>query len=377
MTDEAPPKFKAYYDTHLARRFAAQIQPLYPPFAAESFIAQVEKEVESLELKARVALIGQALRDHLPAEYPAALEILLAILPPELPAEDGMFNEGFHLMPIAYFIEAYGLDHFEASVRGMYEVTKVHTAEFTIRPFLRRYTERMLAIVLEWTQDPSPHVRRLCSEGTRPRLPWGGHLTQFIENPRPVLPILAALKTDESGYVRKSVANHWNDISKDHPALVIETLGEWHRSGDERTQWIVRHALRSLIKKGDGQALGILGYGAGATVNLRELTLTPPEAHFPTDLTLSFTLDNPTDEAQNLVIDYVVQFVKANGSRSPKVFKLKTATLSPHESLVIQKKISLRPITTRVYYGGLHRVEVQVNGAILGGLDFELVMPHR
>ncbi|MCP5095850.1 MAG: hypothetical protein GY943_09875, partial [Chloroflexi bacterium] len=204
--------FKDYYDRDLAERLAAEITAVYPPFNSTAFVETVVPQLPPLELKQRVDLFSQTLHKELPADYPQAITILLGTLKSELQEEEGMFNDGWMLMPIARFVEVYGLDHFEVSVQAMVEITKRHTSEFTIRPFLQTYPDRLLPILHQWTQDPSPHVRRLVSEGSRPRLPWAGRLYQFIEDPTPTLALLEKLQNDPSEYVRRSVANHLNDI---------------------------------------------------------------------------------------------------------------------------------------------------------------------
>ncbi|NJN55833.1 MAG: hypothetical protein HC804_14460 [Anaerolineae bacterium] len=271
------------------------------------------------------------------------------------------------------FVELYGLEHFEIAMQGMCEITKRHTAEFAIRPYLIRYPERTLAVLHGWTEHENPHVRRLVSEGTRPRLPWGMRLHQFIADPRPTLALLEKLKDDPSDYVRRSVANHLNDITKDNPELALQTLARWQENRTPERQWITRHALRSMVKAGDPAALQLLGY-APAQVSVPQLTLTPTTLAFGDTLEITFTLQSECDEAQELVVDYVVHFVKANGRPTPKVFKLRNVSLHGRQSLPLRKQHTFKPITTRRYYPGLHRVEIQVNGSTLAGADFELVM---
>ncbi|MGB0386637.1 MAG: DNA alkylation repair protein [Ardenticatenaceae bacterium] len=371
MAEYQPLKF--YINTAMARELGESIEQVYPDFALESFVEQVSSGLEALELKQRVAHMSAGLRNYLPAAYPEAVNLLVAILGAENPGEEGVFGEWYFLMPVAYFVEAYGLEHFEVSMAAMYEITKRHTSEFAIRPFLMRYPQRTLQMLHEWVEDENFHVRRLVSEGSRPRLPWGSQLRAFIEDPRPLLPLLEALKNDPSLYVRRSVANNLNDISKDHPKLVIETLVRWHQDASQETLWIIRHALRTLLKQGHPDALRLLGYGE-PQLTLHHLRLEPPAIRLGNSLSISFTLQSESDDTQKLMIDYLVHFVKANGKTRPKVFKLSKKTLKSGETIDLQKKHTIKPITTRRYYPGTHRIEIQINGKIFGGAEFELEM---
>lgn len=388
--------FKLYFNEEMAWRLGRNIETVYSAFQTAVFVHHIIPQLDNLELKERVAVFSQALRHHLPADYPQAVEILLGILGPELPEAEGMFTDGWLLMPIAHFVEVYGLENFEVSVRAMYEITKRHSSEFTIRPFLIRYPEQMLAILHQWAYDPSPHVRRLVSEGTRPRLPWAMRLPAFIADPAPTLALLEHLKDDPSEYVRRSVANHLNDIAKDHADRVVAVLGEWlgkvngeqvsvnseqlqqeqspisNLQSPSGRQWIARHALRSLVKAGHPGALALLGYGGETAVSLHNFQLEPATIQLGQIVKFGFELRSETAETQNLVVDYVVHHVKANGSTSPKVFKLTTCKLAGHQTIQIAKNHAIKPITTRVYYPGEHRIEVQVNGRILGGGMFRL-----
>lgn len=365
--------FKDYFDEDLARRMAGMITAVYPAFPADTFVNQIAPQLDGLEMKQRTTIFVQALRDHLPAGFAHAWAVLEAALGAELAEGDGMFNDGWHHWPVAHFIEVFGLEDFDVGVRAMREITKRHTAEFAIRPFLIHHQDEMLAILHTWTADENPHVRRLVSEGTRPRLPWAGRLHAFIEDPSLTLALLEKLKDDPSEYVRRSVGNHLNDIAKDHPKLVIATCRRWWADGSPERRWIVQRALRTLVKDGDPDALEVLGYGS-AQVELADFSVSPDPLQLGQKLSLAFTLHNPTDTEQNLVIDFVIHFVKANGQTSGKVFKLKTAVLAPNQSLTIQKSHSIKPITTRTYYPGTHRVEIQVNGHRLGERSFELIV---
>ncbi len=394
--------FKLYFNEEMAWRWGRSVEALYPAFPTAVFVHHTISQLDNLELKERVAVFSKALHNHLPTDYPQAVEILLGVLGPELPEAEGMFADGWFLMPVAHFVEVYGLEYFEVSVRAMYEITKRHSSEFTIRPFLIRYPEQLLPILHQWAHDPSPHVRRLVSEGTRPRLPWAMRLPAFVADPTPTLALLEHLKDDPSEYVRRSVANHLNDIAKDHPEAVVAVLGKWLGEVSSKQvavnseqvqqvqspisnvqpppvnpsgrQWIARHALRSLIKAGHPGALVLLGYGGRTAVSLHNFQLEPTNIELGQVVKFSFELRSETAETQNLVVDYVVHHVKANGSTSPKVFKLTTCQLAGGTTTIIAKNHTVRPITTRVYYPGEHKLEVQINGRILGGGAFQLAV---
>lgn len=249
---------KNYFGQELAVRLAGAIKPFYPAFPTTSFVSAVEENAGPLELKARVRLIAEELHRALPLEYPDQLEILLRILGPENESEQGMFTEGYFLMPVAYFVECYGLEHVHISMNALYEITKRHTSEYAIRPYLHREPEQCMQIFQDWSYDPNSHVRRLVSEGTRPRLPWAKRMSVLGGNPMHNLALLEPLLDDCSGYVRRSVANHLNDLTKDHREITLQWITDKLNKDWQHGPSIVRHALRSLIKSGDADALTIM-----------------------------------------------------------------------------------------------------------------------
>lgn len=242
-------KLKYYFDKELAKLLASKIKKEYKEFQSDSFISKVEKDVAGLELKGRVDAIATNLREYLPKKYDSAIKILLKILGPENKNEVGMFKEGYWLMPVAFFVEKYGLDNFETSVSAIHEITKRHTGEYAVRPFLEKYPNKMLKLMKKFSKDQNVHVRRLASEGVRPRLPWAKKLDQFIKDPKPILPILENLKEDSSLFVKKSVANNLNDILKDNHDIGMQVINKWSKSENENTKWIIKHALRNQRKK--------------------------------------------------------------------------------------------------------------------------------
>lgn len=365
---------KNQFGADIPQNIAGMVSAVFPAFPAEAFIRDVLDGYEPLDLMPRGWKIAQALRCHLPQDYAAAAEILLASLGPKLETTDGWGMAPFLYLPHVLFVAEYGLEHFELSMRVQYELTQRFTAEFSIRPYLEQHRDATLARLKAWTDDPSVHVRRLVSEGTRPRLPWAPRLREFQADPRPVLELLELLKDDPELYVRRSVANNLNDIGKDHPALLAETAQRWLHGASEARLWLVRHALRSALKRGESGALAAMGYDARAKVEISRAAVEPPCARFGESIAISFDMTNTAAHAQQLLVDLRIHFVKANGKTSPKVFKLKTVELVPGETMQLGKTISLAVMTTRRHYPGMHRVEVVLNGVAqpLGGFELAL-----
>ncbi len=237
--------YKAYFGSSLALLLSEKLKVVYPEFKAEVFCKETKRSINHLELKARVSLIAEGLRKFLPEEYPKALSILHKILGPENKKETGMFATGYWLMPVAKFVEVYGLEDYKLSVDAIYEITKRHTGEYAIRPFIKKYPEKTLRIMNRWAQDKNVHVRRLASEGIRPRLPWAQKLSLFIDDPSPVFKILEHLKDDSSRFVQKSVGNNINDYLKENPAETRKLLAEWRNNPTPQRRWIISHALRN------------------------------------------------------------------------------------------------------------------------------------
>ena len=251
-------KLKYYFDEELGLMLARKIEPHYPGFQTQSFVEEIESSVGSLELKQRVEAISDGLFRHLPSDFCRALGILEKILGPENPKETGMFTEGYWIMPIAFYVEKYGLENYEESMRFIEEVTKRNTGEYAVRPFLLARPEQTLEIARKWSQDRNSHVRRLASEGLRPRLPWAKKVTIFIQDPTPVFLVLENMKSDASAYVRKSVANNLADFLKENYEATISYLAKWKPNASKETQWIIKHALRNEIKKNNPVAIRLI-----------------------------------------------------------------------------------------------------------------------
>lgn len=257
-------KFKDWFDRDAGLRLGEAIADVEPSFDATSYADAVEEAVRDKELKARVLAMAELLRPRLPEDFERASTILEGALGPELTAETGMFTEGYWLMPVARFVEEFGIGHWETSMRLCEEITKRHTGEYAVRPFLRTQPQPTLERMAQWTSAPNAHVRRLASEGARPRLPWAKRLEDFIADPEPILNLVEPLRSDASAYVRNSVANLLNDVSKDHPDRVVSLCSRWITTGDNRTCWIIRHGLRTLATSGHDAATA-LSESAGST----------------------------------------------------------------------------------------------------------------
>lgn len=248
-------QLKLWFDSELAMFLADKLLDSGVDFKKDSFVNEIEGKVDTLELKDRVECIADTLKSHLNGNYETNITHFISILGPENEKETGMFKEYYWIMPIAQYVEKYGVDDFEISMKAIYEITKRNTGEYTIRPFLKKNPQQTLQVMLGWSQDPNKHVRRLASEGVRPRLPWAKKLEAFIEDPSPILPILENLKDDPSKYVQKSVANCINDILKDNPHIGRPLIEQWVPDASKERKWIIKHALRNLIKAQDVWAM--------------------------------------------------------------------------------------------------------------------------
>lgn len=350
-----------------ARDTAEAVARASETFDRAAFLADILPVIDELELMQRGQCIADALHRHLPDDFEQAASILRTCLPG--PKQGGL--TGWALLSFNQYIAAHGRGDLETALDLLKTLTPHFTAEFGIRPFIAEEQDRALAIIAGWANDPNHHVRRLASEGTRPRLPWAMRLPRLVEDPSPILPILEALIDNNEDYVRRSVANSLNDIAKDHPDLVADFV-ERHRAGASMEKlWLLKHASRTLIKKGHAKALANFGFEPLIDVTAT-LRLERHHVGFPGELGFEVDLRNSGSEARTVLIDYAIHHQKKDGSLSPKVFKGKSLTIRPGESLTFAKRHTFRPITTRVYHTGAHRLEIMLNGVVLAGADFEL-----
>jgi 3-methyladenine DNA glycosylase AlkC len=359
---------KHFFSPRLVRELAASFAAVQPGFRRAAFVREATEGLARLELLDRGRHLARAMARHLPRSFPEAAAVIVRSLGPLIPTPDDADTSSgmapFRYLPHTMYVAEHGLEHFEEAMRAQYELTQRFSAESSIRPYLERDPERTLGRLREWTRDPSPHVRRLVSEGTRPRLPWAGRLRAFQRDPAPVIALLELLKDDPSPYVRRSVANNLNDIGKDHPAIAIEVCARWLADpsvSDERRA-LVRHALRSLVKKGDARALTLLGHGAAPRVAIRDVRIQPARVAIGGSIEITFEIESRSSKPQRLLVDYAVHFAKARGTTSEKVFKLRTIELRPKSREPMRAKVRLTVMSTRKPHPGTHAVDALING---------------
>ena len=360
---------------------AHHLQRAWRGFDAAGFRQQALTGLDTLEMKARAMHIADALQAHLPEDFDRAAALIEASLAPPIdpgaPASSDAGQRGlagwvvWSLSEVITRLALAEPTRLPRALQALHALTQRFSAEFAIRPLLRDHPDTVLATLQQWTQDPSAHVRRLVSEGSRPRLPWGLRLQALVVDPTPTLPLLRALQDDPSEYVRRSVANHLNDIAKDHPGQVAAWLEAHLPGAPPERQALLRHASRTLVKQGDPRVLAAWGLGA-AFQGSAALELSPSTLTLGSSVDLTLRLQSSARTQQTVVIDYAVHHVKANGSTSAKVFKGWSLRLAPGEARELRKCHAVKPISTRRYYPGWHRIVVLVNGQAVAESGFTL-----
>ena len=354
---------KNMYNHESLSELAWDIQSVYTPFQIEQFLkSTMDNTWDNLELKGRVRQISINLGKFLPADYSSALNIIDKVV---------ANYAGFWGIFFPDFVEIYGQDeaNWDLSISALEKYTPYSSSEFAVRPFIIKHEERMMAQMLAWSKHKNEHVRRLASEGCRPALPWGQALSKYKTDPSPVLHILEHLKADTSLYVRKSVANNLNDISKTHPDLVAKIAKDWYGK-NERTDWIVKHGCRTLLKKGNRDVLSIFGLDNVVSIGVEDFTLNATSIAIGEDITFSFTV--LTKEATKIRLEYGIDYVKSNGKRNRKCFQISEISLKENTKKSYSKKHSFANLSTRKHYHGTHSITLIVNGIEQGTLDFEI-----
>lgn len=358
------PALKEIFNRARISHLGEQVAAVWTPFDTSRFVALSTYELDDLSIMQRLRRISESLHAVLPDDFGEAIDILRRAAP--------RLDHAFAAMTFSEYAAVYGLDDPHVALPALADLTRYGSSEFAIRPFLKADLAGTLAVMTGWAQDENEHVRRLASEGCRPRLPWSFRLEALVADPTPAAAILETLKADPSLYVRKSVANHLNDIAKDHPDWVLDRVSAWDLE-NAHTAWIVRHALRTLVKAGDRRALAILGAGEPAKAEVRDLAVTPQAVRLGQSIALSFLLASTAERPQKLVVDYAIHYVKKGGKASRKVFKLKTLTLAARGVERLGRRQEIRDFSTRVHYPGRHEVEVLVNGETLGRTYFDIL----
>lgn len=332
--------------------FARVLQEAYPAFHSAEFVAAVcNKEWPERELKEKMRHTTLCLHQFLPQDFGKAVEILIAIVPKV---------KGFEAIVLPDYVEVYGQNHWETALPALGELTKCGSSEFGIRPFLNKNLAGAMKYMLEWADSADFRVRRFASEGCRPRLPWASGVPALKKDPSLILPILEKLKNDPELFVRKSVANNLNDISKDHPELVLDLCERW-KGHSENTNWIIKHACRTLLKQGNKRAMLLFGFANPELMKVEKLQLSNTSPAIGEDISFGFKFVLSTPQKQKVRIEYIVHFVKASGKTSPKVFQIKEVEMAPGTHAV-NKKHSFINRTTRKHYPGKHTLEIVING---------------
>ncbi len=362
---------KNIYNQHFFTRFIAGFQYVHPAFNETTFLASIYDEYwEKRELKQRMRHISICLHMQLSNSYSANVQLLLDSIP--FMKEQGFKANNLEFIIYPDFLEVYGMEEYSVSISAMETITQFVSCEFAIRPFIIQYERDMLHQLYRWTYHRSEHVRRLASEGSRPRLPWAMAIESFKKDPVGLLPILEALKNDSSEYVRRSVANNLNDISKDHPQRVIEVAQEW-LGHSEATDKLVKHGCRTLLKLGDKQVMPLFGFGSVASIKIHRFEVNTPTVKIGESLEFEFNLENTSTTDELLRVEYGVYYQKANGTLSKKVYKISEKKYGANSKTSVVRKQSFKVITTRKLHIGLHQVSLIINGVELEKRDFMLV----
>ena len=346
------------------------------------FVSQVmDNEWENRELKQRCTHIATVLRNFLPPDYKEAIAKILELLDYEEKTQPdfAVIDDAKFGLMLDYgwildnFVEQYGLDDYETSIKAIERITQFASCEFSVRPFIIKYPDKMMAQMLAWSKHEHWGVRRLSSEGCRPRLPWAMALPKLKENPAPIIPILENLKNDVSKFVRLSVANNLNDIAKDNPEIVIGLVRKW-QGQSENIDWIIKHGCRTLLKQGNVEAMEIFGFGSAIkNIRIEDFRISTPKVKIGNSLEFTFKLLNNNQRKTNIRLEYGVYYQKVNGTLSKKVCKISEKEYAENSVTQIIRKHSFKVVTTRVLHLGLHQVSIIINGNEFEKYDFELI----
>jgi len=358
-----------FYGVKYFDQLANDIKKVYKTFDDKKFIKLIfESQWKNFELKERMHHTAKCIHQLMPEKYEEALKILLKVITIERSKHPQFFEDMF----FADYVEMYGIDFPDKSIPALGVITQYSSSEFAVRPFIIKYPELSMKYMLEWTNHLNHHVRRFASEGCRPRLPWAIALPGFKKNPSPILPVLETLKDDESEYVRRSVANNLNDISKDHPEIVLSIGKKWIGKS-KNTDWVLKHALRTLLKRGNPDAMKLFGFNDAKNFKIEKFSLSENKIEVGNALSFSFRLENTGSKILKLRIEYNIYYVKAKGKISKKIFQITEEDFKPGESVLFKKKQSFKDMTTRKHNPGKHKLGIVINGREVITKDFFVI----
>lgn len=362
---------KDIYTVSFFNDFSNVVEMHHPIFNRHKFITSIfDNEWQGKALKQRMRHTTNVLHQHLPSNFIKAAQIIekTAITLIETNTNQNIF--GYMFLPD--YIEVYGLAHFKTSIRAIETVTQFVSCEYAVRPFIVQYPKEMIQQMHNWSLHKSHHVRRLACEGTRPRLPWAAGIDFLKQNPKPIIPILDNLKNDASEYVRRSVANNLNDISKNQPDIVLELVKKWSGISKE-TDSILKHGSRTLLKNGNKTILKHFGVSSNPDIYISNLKITTPQVETGDYLKFNFEIKNQSTSKHAIRIEYAIHYLLQNGQLSKKVFKISERVINEKTAIEIIKQHSFKVITTRKFYKGQHALSIIINGKPSDLINFELV----
>ncbi|MBX2895029.1 MAG: hypothetical protein KF763_06285 [Cyclobacteriaceae bacterium] len=348
---------RAYY-----KNLAQVVALVYKPFKAEAFVKDVTYNFERLSLNERMRNTSRVLQKHLPENYATTVGIMKDVIP--------QLKGGYTNLVFPDYVAQFGQADLSLSLNALKYFTQFGSSEFAIRTFLKLDLKATLNEMYKWANDKNEHVRRLASEGSRPRLPWSFKLDAIIENPALTTPILQTLRADDVLYVRKSVANHLNDITKDSPDHVLNLIKSWDQA-HPHTAWIIKRGCRSLLKQGDQQSMAVFNLTKKVEISIKKFTINKSTLRLNDVLLFQFNIDSNKKTNQRLMVDYRIHYSKKSGVQLPKVFKLKELDLKPGETIIIKKQQRFQDFTTRKLHSGTHLLEIVVNGNVVAKKKFE------
>lgn len=365
-----PEPLKNYYNDAFFEKLTTRLSKTIKGFDKKVFMEKIYgKTWGGLELKQRIRQITTVLHDFLPADFKKAADVLVKITDISLEGREGAMDYFYSFLPD--YVEVYGIDDYPGSIRALERITQLSSAEFAIRPFIIKYPQTLLQM-MEWSKHPNPLVRRLSSEGCRPRLPWAMALPELKKDPTPILPILENLRQDEAETVRRSVANNLNDIAKDNPDVVMAIVKRWQGT-HPNTDWIIKHGSRTLLKKGHDEALDAFGLKRGIKVDVEGISVSFQKINIGESNTLTFSVTLKEKKAEKLRVEYGVYYVKANGSANRKLFKITENNYEPGKKINFSRALRFHDMTTRKHYPGVHKITVVINGQEYGETLLELL----